>query len=273
MVENNHYNLEKSLEQFFEIDTTEYGGYIGQNYSLTYFISYNKHNLLSISFTVSGLYDGTGNGYRSNESYYTFDLKSGEVISPNQLFSSSGFGDFRRKLVGDVEKRLKEDVVNIKIDTDVEESPMPSRYGLITSEEFKNGVMEEQNKSYSDVSANDFSIMENGIAFFIPILPYGSIQYSDPLYFYSFSDLKPYLNLSGSLNAIYKNTPPDFTQKIVASDKAFFYGGRDEAAKRKSYCLRGDVVQCLYSEGAWCRVKFSANDKESTGWMKTSDLK
>ena len=58
--------------------------------------------------------------------------------------------------------------------------------------------------------------------------------------------------------------------KYIITPKAYFYNEKNDAAKRKGYLVKGDVVYIDKIESGWLHCTYyNESDKSTTGWVKS----
>jgi len=73
-------------------------------------------------------------------------------------------------------------------------------------------------------------------------------------------------------NSIFSESNSIANYFIVSRDRAYFYDNQDEDKRRKSYCIKGDLIKADKIEGRWIWGSFTKDNYTSSGWLLKSDL-
>jgi len=150
----------------------------------SYKVNYNKNNILDITFTQ----DGSGAYPDTQTRHFAINLKNGNVIKASDVFVASSLPTLRTMLDGKLQGELKEILESLK---DSKSDPEDVR---IASEA-------QEPQGYTNENLDDFEVGAKGITFLYDAGYPHVIQAFEPngRYFFSYSELKPFIKRDGPL--------------------------------------------------------------------------
>jgi hypothetical protein len=167
---------------------------------IDYTVNYNRRFMLDITFTI----EGTGAYPSANSVHRLIDLKTGEIIKARHAFRRA----LLRQLAAKVDQKMQLAIEEIKENSRKELEALKSSQDSkkyedqLAYDEHMRNVLD--NKRFTITSLDTFRIDDQGVTFLYDFdMPHVILAMEpDNEYFFSWSELKPYIDPKGVLKDI-----------------------------------------------------------------------
>jgi hypothetical protein len=176
-------------------------GYTPALEEIDYDVNYNRRSILDITFTIQA----TGAYPYSHAVHRLIDLKTGEVIKARHAFHRNRL----RQLAAKVDQMMQQAIEAVKEESRenlerLKKSQDPKEYeDEVVYDEILRGVIEDRQWRFTTESLDTFTVGDQGVTFLYDFaMPHVILTMTpDGAYFFSWSELKPYIDPSGALKA------------------------------------------------------------------------
>jgi hypothetical protein len=164
---------------------------------IDYTVNYNRRFILDITFTI----EGTGAYPSSNSVHRLIDLRTGEIIKARHAFRPA----LLRQLAAKVDQKMQQAIEEVKegsrkeLEAFKNSQDSKSYEDQAVYDEMMQNVLE--NKRFTLKSLDNFRVDDRGVTFLYDFnMPHVILAMEpDNEYFFSWSELKPYLDPAGVL--------------------------------------------------------------------------